>query len=261
MKASLTLPIIFTIIQCAQKMYNERLALYVKWCILFGFFLGLRPGDFADLSKPQNGHRILAYQVYFLFSLDSEPISIHNKHLFPNKHPLFILVLPDNSKSAQCGEAPMRAVARNPSTEPGAFCFVQGFFDFIILDENTPAQHERVFSRCPIIGLRQAVQACIKAAATVLNLPPHTMTLHGIRPAIAQHLADHSDADQDYAGGWNRKRKEIGGRLPYLRPALAWALRVTAALHNMDIKSPLSRWIATALAGPARTPITRRHEV
>ena len=159
MKASLTLPIIFTIIQCAQKMYNERLALYVKWCILFGFFLGLRPGDFADLSKPQNGHRILAYQVYFLFSLDSEPISIHNKHLFPNKHPLFILVLPDNSKSAQCGEALMRAVARNPSTEPGAFCFVQGFFDFIILDENTPAKDKRVFSRCPILGLRQAVQA------------------------------------------------------------------------------------------------------
>ena len=36
---------------------------------------------------------------------------------------------------------------------------------------------------------------------------------------------------------------------------------ITIPLHNMDIKSPLSRWIATALAGPARTPITRRHEV
>ena len=261
MKTSLTLPIIMVIIQCAQRMYNQRLAEFVKWCILFGFFLGLRPGDFADLSKAQNGHRMLGYQVYFLFDLDCDPIPIHLKHTFPNKRPLFLLALPDNSKSAQCGEAPMRAVARNPSTEPGAFCFVQGFFDFITKDENTPAEKERVFSRCPILGLREAVQACIKCAATVLHLPPHTMTLHGIRPAIVEHLADHSNADQDYAGGWNRKRKEIGGRMPYLRPALGWALRVTVALHDVNLKSPLARWIATAMAGPARPPITRRHEV
>ena len=261
MKASLTLPVILVIIQCAQRMYDQKLAEYIKWCILFGFFMGLRPGDFADLSKPQNGHRMLGYQVYFLFDLDSEPISICDKHLFPHNRPLFVLALPDNSKSAQCGEAPMRAVARNPSTDPNDLCFVQGFFDFMVKDENTPSRFQRVFGRCPIRGLREAVQACIKAAATVLNLPPHTMTLHGIRPAIAQHLADHSDADQDYAGGWNRKRKEIGGRLPYLRPALAWALRVTVALHDTKLKSPLARWIATAMAGPARAPITRRHEV
>jgi len=261
MKTALTLPIIMVIVRCAQRMYEPRLALFVKWCILFGFFLGLRPGDFADLSKPQNGHRMLGYQVYFLFNLDSDPIPLHQKHLFPNKRPLFVLALPDGSKSAQLGMAPMRAVARNPSPDPDQFCFVQGFFDFITMDANTPSQFMRVFDRCPIRGLRDALQACIKAAATVLNLPPHTMTLHGIRPAICQHLADHSNADQDYAGGWNQNRKEIGGRLPYLRPALDWALRVTAALHNMAIKSPLARWIATAMAGPCRAPIARRHEV
>jgi len=260
-KTSLTLPIIMIIIECAQRMYDARLAEFVKWCILFGFFLGLRPGDFADLTKAQNGHRMLGYQVYFLFHLDADPIPIYLKHTFPNKHPLFILALPDGSKSAQLGNAPMRAVARNPSTVPGAFCFVQGFFDFIIKDENTPSQFQRVFDRCPIRGLRDALQKCIKAAATVLNLPPHTMTLHGIRPALCEHLADHSDADQDYAGGWNRRRKEIGGRLSYLRPALAWALRVTVALHDVTLKSPLARWIATAMAGPARAPPTRRHEV
>jgi len=260
MKTSLTLPIIMIIIQCAQRMYEARLADFIKWNILFGFFLGLRPGDFADLTKPQNGHRMLCYQIYFLFDLDCDPIPLHLKHTFPNRHPLFVLALPDGSKSAQLGNAPMRAVARNPSTVPGAFCFVQGFFDFIVDDANTPSQFERVFDRCPIRGLRAALQACIKAAACVLNLPPHTMTLHGIRPALCQHLADHSDADQDYAGGWNRKRKEIGGRLPYLRPALSWALRVTVALHDVTLKSPLSRWIATAMAGPARAPPAHRHE-
>ena len=260
-KIGLTLPIIMVIVQCAQRMYNARLAEFVKWCILFGFFLGLRPGDFADLTKAQNGHRMLGYQVYFLFHLDSDPIPIHLKQTFPNKHPLFILALPDGSKAAQLGNAPMRAVARNPSTVPGAFCFVQGFFDFITKDENTPSQYQRVFDRCPIRGLRDALQACIKAAATVLNLPPHAMTLHGIRPAICMHLANHSDADQNYAGGWSLKRKEIGGRLPYLRPALDWALRVTVALHDVMLKSPLTRWIATAMAGPARPPPTRRHEI
>ena len=261
LKTALTLPIIMVIVQCAQRICYPRLALFVQWCILFGFFLGLRPGDFADLIKPQNGHRMLGYQVYFLFHLDCDPIPIHLKHTFPNRHPLFILALPDSSKSAQLGNAPMRAVARNPSTVPGAFCFVQGFFDFIVDDENTPSQLQRVFGRCPEQGLRAALQKCIKAAATVLCLPPHTMTLHGIRPALCQHLADHSDADQDYAGGWNRKRKEIGGRLPYLRPALDWALRVTAALHDVTIKSPLARWIATAMAGPARATPVRPHEV
>jgi len=259
-KIGLTLPIIMVIIQCAQRMYNARLAEFVKWCILFGFFLGLRPGDFADLTKAQNGHRMLGHQIYFLFHLDCDPIPIHLKHTFPNKHPLFVLALPDGAKSSQLGNAPMRAVARNPSTVPGAFCFVQGFFDFIVKDENTPAQLQRVFDRSPIRGLRDALQACIKAAATVLNLPPHAMTLHGIRPALCMHLANHSDADQDYAGGWNRKRKEIGGRLPYLRPALDWALRVTAALHDVTLKSPLARWIATAMAGPARAPPAYRHE-
>ena len=56
-------------------------------------------------------------------------------------------------------------------------------------------------------------------------------------PCASQHLAAHSDADQDYAGGWNRKRKEIGGRLPYLRPALAC---VTVALNDTTPKSPLA---------------------
>ena len=260
-KTALTLPIIMIIIQCAQRMFHARLAEFIGWCILFGFFLGLRPGDFADLTKPQNGHRMLGYQVYFLFDLGSDPIPIYLKHTFPNRHPLFILALPDCSKAAQLGNAPMRAVARNPSTVPGTFCFVQGFFDFITKDENTPLQFQRVFGRCPTQDLRTELQKCIKASATVLNLPPHTMTLHGIRPALCLHLADHSDADQDYAGGWNRKRKEIGGRLPYLRPALAWALRVTVALHDITLKSPLARWIATAMAGPARAPPTRRHEV
>jgi len=205
---------------------------------------------------------MLGYQVYFLFDLDEDPISICDKHRFPrSKRPLFLLALPDNSKADQCGEAPMRACARNPSLDPHAFCFVYGFFDFIIKDENTPGHDDRVFSRCPTTQLRAAVQSCIKASASILNLPPHTLTLHGIRPAILQHLVDHSDADQNLAGGWNRKRKEIGGRMPYLRPALGWALRVTEALHNANLKSPLSRWIATAMAGPARAPITYRHEI
>jgi hypothetical protein len=261
MKIALTYPIILQIITIAYKLYHPSIAIFIKMAILFGFLLGLRPGDYADLLKPQNGHRILAYQVYFLFDLQKDPIAACDRHLFPRcVKPLFLLVLPDNSKNAQCGDAPMRGLARNPSTEPDAPDFVIDFFDFICDDLHNPDKFQRIFSRCPIRDLRGAIVTAIKAAALVLGLPPHLMHLHGVRPAIALHLSEFSNADQDKAGGWNRDKKAIGGRLPYLRQTLEWATRVVSALYSTT-HTVICKWIATALAGPPRAPITRPHTI
>jgi len=154
----------------------------------------------------------------------------------------------------------MRGLAANPDTSPDAFCGVRHFFNFITKDENTPGKFDRLFSKCPNgRNLRTSIVKAIKAAAAILSLPPHLMHLHGVRAGIVEHLADFSDADQDLAGGWNRRRKEVAGRMPYLRPTLAWATRVTTALHSMA-QSRISAWVSTAMAGPPRAPITRPHE-
>jgi len=261
MKIALTYPIILEIITFAYKLFDPSIAIFIKMAILFGFLLGLRPGDYADLVKPQNGHRILAYQVYFLFHLQQDPIAICDRHLFPRgAKPLFLLVLPDNSKSAQCGDAPMRGLARNPDESPDAPDFVIDFFDFVMDDAHCPDKLQRIFSRCPTTNLRGAIVAAIKAAGSALGLPPHLMHLHGVRPAIVLHLSEFSNADQDRAGGWNRDRKEIGGRMPYLRQTLAWATRVVAALY-CTTHTVISKWIATALRGPPRALISRPHTI
>ena len=261
MKIALTYPIILAIISTAYQLFHPSIAIYIEMAILFGFFLGLRPGDYADLSKPQNGHRILAYQVYFLFDLLKDPIAVCDRHLFPRgAEPLFLLVLPDNSKSAQCGDAPMRGLARNPSDSPDKPDFVMSFFHFITDDLHCPGKYQRIFGRCPTSNLRGSIVAAIKSAGASLGLPPHLMHLHGVRPAIVLHLSEFSNADQDLAGGWNRDRKAIGGRMPYLRQTLAWATRVVAALYSTT-HTVISKWIATAQAGPPRAPISRPHSI
>jgi len=263
MRVSITLSIIKTIVSIAYLLLDPVTALFVDQAIHFGFFLGLRPGDYADLHSPQNGHRMLSYQIYFLFDLKKDPISLADRHLFPKLAlPLMIIAMPDNSKACQLGGTPMRGLACNPDTSPGSFCGCLNFFHFITADAYYPAKGQRVFSRFPPgrHSLHAAITLCIKAAASQLCLPPHLMHLVGVRPGIVEHLAEFSNADQDHAGGWNsnRYRKEAGGRAPYLRPTIGWALRVTAALHSLE-HSNISRWVTTAQAGPARDPITRPH--
>jgi len=268
LRVSITLPIIKLIVAIAYQMFPHHIAWFIDAAIHVGYFFGLRPGDYIVLDGPQNGHRTMGYQLYFVFgNVKNDPISLADRHLFPpGARPILAIITSDTSKACQFAGAPMRGLARHADNSPGTFQGIDHLFDFFTDNNNYPGKSPngldlRLFGRFPTShNLQTVTKMCFKAAARQLNLPPHLMHVVGVRPGMCEHLSNFSAADQDYAGGWNsnRYRKEAGGRAPYLRPTIAWAFRVTAALHNME-HTNISRWISTARAGPARDPPTRPH--
>ena len=236
-KLALALKMILEIDTAAQRHSDPRTGAFFSMAAQFGFFLGLRPGDYAELSEPQNGHRLHLDCLYLIFDAAAPPIHILDRHLFPpNKTPKYVAILPDFAKNAQTGGAPMRACPCNP--DPTGFCFPTNVMNFFSDPLNCPTAGERIFSRFPGgINMHAPLTAFLKGVASSLGLPAHLAHLHGFRAGIVEQLANQSDADKDEAGGWNHSKQLLGGRAPYIRTTLAWADRVAADLYNSSITS------------------------
>ena len=254
-KLSITLTILQLIVKKASEHPNPKIGNFLKITAQFGWGFGLRTGDYAELVKPQNGHRFTADVLYYIFDIKKEPICICDWHLFPpNTYPLYMAILPDLAKNSQCGEAPMRAVPANPDTSPGAFCLIRNNFDFFKDSANRPTRGQRIFERFNEFtdsNLRSSLVEVLKQVAIENGLPAELMHLHGFRPGTVEQLSGETAADQDAAGGWNHSVKLAGGRLPYIRETvatvIAWANRVCASLYRSDHTSSIAqlKWMHT----------------
>ena len=252
-KLSISFRILLQLCTATEKIHNKRAASFVSAAMKFGWGLTLRPGDYYELEKEQNGHRICSDILFFIFGPDEAPICIDDWHLMPpGRKPNYIAILPDMGKSKQTGKAPMRACPRNP--DPDGMCIVLDLFEFFSIESNRPTPGDRIFSKFPTeLNLRSTLTTHLKEVAVTLGLNPDQMHLHGFRAGCVEQCAGESASDQDALGDWNHSKSKLGGRAPYIRNTLLWADRIAKSLYNLSNASTIEqlKWIHTTPASTA----------
>ena len=267
-KLSITLTIIDLILAKFSLNPDPHLVNFLKAAVEYGWSLSLRPGNYTELLKENNGHRLTTEVFFFIFDPKAAPINVCDSHLFPpDTEPLYFAILPDFAKNHQCGSAPMRAVPANPDKSPGARCLCRSIFKFFSNPAYCPERGQRIFSKFQLFStgnIRNMLERLLKDTATENGLPPDLMVLHGFRVGIDEQLSGESDADRDAAGGWTHSTKSIGGRQPYVRMTvpmtIAWADRIARSLYNLSATSTIAQliWMHTTPTSTAANEKRKR---